>query len=273
MVNSSERFEESVLLQSTDLSSHTSCDLQGSTSVSLTQSNHFSVSAHSTISTHQPSTAPAPAPAPTSFSSPPRPEQSLLKPFLGLVNKEDDFTHLAIHNDETREILEPLPPSVQYVQIDTSPHLAISVEFFQLLPVLRVISIGEHCLQTTPGLVLHQLPSLRSVHIGSNSFKSTVSGKNSVLSIQDCPCLLSLTVGEGALNGCAMVVLQQLANLKEMELCARCFPLCELFVLQECCTVEQLVFPEQSFSSINEVQIARTEMKAKMIMIMIMILN
>ena len=269
MVNSSERFEEPVLLQSTDLSSHTSCDLQGSTSVSLTQSNHFSVSAHSTISTHQPSTAPAP----TSFSSPPRPEQSLLKPFLGLVNKEDDFTHLAIHNDETREILEPLPPSVQYVQIDTSPHLAISVEFFQLLPVLRVISIGEHCLQTTPGLVLHQLPSLRSVHIGSNSFKSTVSGKNSVLSIQDCPCLLSLTVGEGALNGCAMVVLQQLANLKEMELCARCFPLCELFVLQECCTVEQLVFPEQSFSSINEVKIARTEMKAKLIMIMIMILN
>ena len=253
--------------------SHSSTNFQMKTSSNLNQSNYSSISAYPNTSTQpqllsqplypvQPSSLSFPAtipstPSPSTMYS----ERSLLKPFLRSTNEESQQTHLVIRNDDILELFEPPPPSLQYVQIDTSPQLVMPSEYFRLLPSLRVISIGEQCLQTTPGLTLHQLPSLRSVRIGSNSFKSTASGKYNVLSICDCPCLLSLTVGEGAFNGCAMVVLQQLANLKEIELYPRCFPLCELVVIRECCTLEQVVFPEQSFSSVNEMQISRREIE------------
>ena len=260
-----------------------SSDLQDLTSVALDQSNRSSISTHPTSSVYQPSPPSshnttntngsysnalsslptATRPSSSSSFSPllTRSEQQLLKPFLRSIDGVSGPTQLIIHNDEILELFGKLPPSLQYVQIDSSPHLVMSSEYFQLLPALRVISIGEQCLQTTPGLSIHQLPSLRSVRIGSNSFKSTVSGKTGILSIRECPCLMSLTVGEGALNGCSTVVLQDLANLNEIELCAHCFPLCDLFVLRECCTLEQIVFPEQSFSSISDLQISGKIMK------------
>lgn len=134
-------------------------------------------------------------------------------------------------------------------------HVSIEPEVFSICSRLQLLSIGSSCLQASSSLSLIRMPVLKTVLIKSNCFISPKGSKSKVFRVSQCPQLISITIEPSCFNAISKIEVSRLYSLVSLKIGSNCFNECHSFSLSQCEMLEQLVFPEDSFQKLNDVEI------------------
>ena len=136
------------------------------------------------------------------------------------IDKDDDFY---IKNQSTEVIL-------MKANVCNDPD--INRWNLNMFPSLRVVVVGDNCLECLKELKLDGLKCLEKVEIGARCFSSSFDGE---MEVSECDVLRSVVIGGGCCVNWSSFALKNCDSIQEVSIGDGCFVNCENVVCEGLC--------------------------------------
>lgn len=140
----------------------------------------------------------------------------------------DEKGLISVLTDDTKRIS---PRTTELTVKENTCTQIVTIQYGEGFKRIAKITLGDHCCTKVAILSLSNLPSLKEVTVGEDSFTEKGNGPRS-FSINSCSSLLRIAIGDGSFKEYCSMELHNLPCLRTLVLGKRCFYSTPVFSLR-----------------------------------------